>query len=568
MVRFFVIFLFVTILSGCAALIPSKPMRKDGFYVVEEVSTKGITKNAYHFVDDKRVRQLNRIKKSKVELLEWFNSEPTFTMNYLSPSNNNVHTYYNGDGFNSDGSISLDSSGMVKNSIFYQVVDGKIVSEKKSLPSEEDKRFKVFNDEAKLLFSGEYIQVKEIEKGYYLLVSNNYSKIVDEKGNSVSDDYKWIGSGILNSKHFMAYNGESFCVISTKGKVEIPCSYSDMIEFKGNRYAVPDGENQKLIDLNGNVLVEIKEGRFDYNQPAYNVFSIQKNDSKIRRFWSALTKDYLDIQSTSFFQFPGFEHLWEVKTDKGFLVFDEEGELQLDAYVKSAFFNQGHFIATDYNNYSIILDLDSSIRSKPIFGEIDLIRTYSDDKEDNLYHLKSKEGKSGLIDLNGQMLFKGDFRKVSYFGYGVYGLDAGYNKPVYLFSEKNGVLDLKSFRFDKFSDSVLTVRTKGYIYGLWDFKMNSWVLEPSEYSYIASSNSDFGVYSIGFGPDRRSGFITKDGVELTAANYEGSLRATFNKGVNISDGDVTLYELPSAKKILETEGRSAEFSDYGSILVY
>jgi hypothetical protein len=568
MVRFCVIFLFVTILSGCAALTPSKPMKKDGFYVVEEVSTKGITKNAYHFVDDKRVRQLNRIKKSKVELLEWFNSEPTFTMNYLSPSNNNVHTYYNGDGFNSDGSIPLDSSGMVKNSIFYQVVDGKIVSEKKSLPSEEDKHFKVFNDEAKLLFSGEYIQVKEIEKGYYLLVSNNVSKIVDEKGNSVSNDYKWIGSGILNSKHFMAYNGESFCVISTKGKVEIPCSYSDMIEFKGNRYAVPDGENQKLIDLNGNVLVEIKEGRFDYNQPAYNVFSIQKNNSKIRRFWSALTKDYLDIQSTGFFQFPGLEHLWEVKTDKGFLVFDEEGKLQLDTYVKSAFFNQGHFIATDYNNYSIILDLDSSIRSKPIFGEIDLIRIYSDDKEDNLYHLKSKEGKSGLIDLNGQMLFKGNFRKVSYFGYGVYGLGAGYNKPVYLFSEKNGVLDLKSFSFDKFSDSVLTVKTKDYIYGLWDFKRNSWVLEPSEYSYIASSNSDFGVYSIGFGPDRRSGFITKDGVELTAANYEGSLRATFNKGVNISDGDVTLYELPSAKKILETEGRSAEFSDYGSILVY
>ncbi|BFM48517.1 hypothetical protein THO17_06800 [Marinomonas sp. THO17] len=543
-------------------------MEKDGFYVVEEVSEKGITKNAYHFIDGKRVRQLNGIKKSKVELLEWFNSEPTFTMNYLSPSNNKVHTYHNGDGFSSHGSIPLDSSGMVKNSIFYQVVDGKIVSEKKSLPSKDEKNFKVFSNDAKLLFSGEYTQVKEVEKGYYLLVSNDVSKIVDDKGHSVSEDYKWIGSDILNSKHFMAYNGESFCVISTKGKVEIPCSYSDMIEFKGNRYAVPDGENQKLIDLNGNVLVVIKEGKFDYNQPAYNVFSIRKNNSKIRQFWSASTEEYLDFEATRFFRFPGLEHLWKVKTDKGFLVFDEEGKLQLDAYVKSAFLHQGHFIATDYNNYSIILDLDSSIRSKPIFGEIDLIRTYSDDKEDKLFHLKSTEGNSGLIDSNGRMILKGDFSNVSYFGYGVYGLNSGYKKPVYLFTEKNGLLDLKALSFDKFSDSVLTVRTKEYIYGLWDFKKNSWVLEPSEYSYIASNNSDFGVYSIGYGLDSRSGFITKDGVELTAANYEGSLRATFNKGVNISDGDITVYELPSAKKILETEGRSVEINDYGSILVY
>lgn len=69
MVRFISLVALCFLFSGCASLLPTKKMQLDGIYVVDNISTKGATKNVYHFVDDKHVRQLFKVKRTNDELI-------------------------------------------------------------------------------------------------------------------------------------------------------------------------------------------------------------------------------------------------------------------------------------------------------------------------------------------------------------------------------------------------------------------------------------------------------------------------------------------------------------------
>lgn len=551
--------------------LPPKKMQQDGFYVVDTVSTKGATRNVYHFVDDKHVRQLFKVKSTNEELISWYSLEPNSEsmVNYLPPSRNKIHTYFNRNGFQGDGSIDLDSSGMVKNSTFYQIIDGKIVAQKSALPSSKKYNYQVFTNEAKPVITGEYTEVKEVAQGYYLLESNDVSTIVNTEGNRVSDSYAWIGSKILKSKHFMAYDGQHFCVISHTGEIEIPCIYPDMMEMKGGLYVVSDGEQQSLIDVNGEVLFESKDGEIITSfQPTKNIITIRKKDEKLTSFWSNVTKDYLDIQASKYFSVPGSNNLWTVKTSKGLLILDEAGEVKIKSYLKSSVVHDDYLIVRDKANYSMIFNLDGEPNSNAFLGEI--VPSYSDihDGKDSLFNFKSETGASGLINTTGKMVLSGQIKRMSYAGNGVYILKNGYKGPAFLFSEKTGLINLGAKDISKYRDSIFTIVTDDNLYGLWDLDTQSWLKESEKYAYISKGRDTNYSYYMLTGSKRYQGFMGANGEELTQADFKGKMSVRFNKGVNINSGNVTVFELPSGTKILELEGKSAYISDYGSIFVF
>lgn len=558
-------------LSGCSAIFSPIKMPQNGFYVVEEITTRGITKDVYHFVDDKRVRQQFKVKSTIEDLLTWYESPPENTMNYLSPSNNKISTYFSKNGLHGDGRIDLDSSNMVKNSVFYQVEKGKVVAQKSTLNSSKKYHYQIFNNEMKPVINGDFTEVQEVSQGYYLLKSTASSRIVNEKGNSVSADYAWIGTKMIKSEHFMAYDGKHFCVISNTGEIEIPCIYQDMMEFEGGKYAVSDGKDQKLIDWQGNVLLDPEEGdEFSYIQRTKNIFALKKKGLSAKIFWSNKIKKYLDIKAESHYSVAGSDEFWLVKTNKGLLLYDETGEIKVNFYLKSARVNNDYLIVKDTKNYSVIYKLNDFSHSKAFLGDI----SFSFSKEggqNDVFYYKPIKGEGGLIAVNENMdvklLIKSDFKKFTYVGNGFYALQKGYKNPVFLFSKKTGLINLPSKNITRYNDSIFNIRSNNSLYGLWDHTTGSWFKNPNKYTYITTGRNTEYAYYTTHDNGRRSGFLDKNGEELTPPKFEGNINIRFDKAVNMTDGKVNIFKLPEVKKILEVKGKFSNISEYGSIFV-
>jgi hypothetical protein len=564
MSKLFFILPMLFFVSSLVSASQSMDMKKDGFYVVKMISTKGVVKKVYHFVDDESVHQLLNVNSTTQELLSWYNSPDKIAANYFVKSSKKLVAR----GSSRNSIIRLNSSGMIKNSVFYQVVGGKIVSEKIAKNEPKMYHYKIFNPNAKPVYNGDLTSVKEIAKGYYLLESDGVSKIIDTNGQSVSADYAWIGSKTENYKHLMAYDGQNFCVISYTGKIEIPCTYQNMVEYKENRYVISNNGNEKLVDWRGNVLFEPKKDEsFSKTQWTNNVFILDKKGQKTQTFWSNKAKKYLDITTEKHREVIGTDSLWLVKTDKGFSLLDEMGEIKVKLHLKSSYVFKEYLIAKDTQGSSHIFKLDDLSTSKVLPGSINFMfdSTTTEDSKGNLLYYEPLEGQSALINTQGEILQKGRFKKKYYIGEGFYMLKIRYK--TYLYSEKSGLTRMPLQSIRKYNKTMFNIRTKDF-YGFWDHTSKSWFKKPEKYTYVVvgddSIYASYGINNVG----KSLGFLDENGQELTPAIFEGRTTIRFDKAIIRKDGSIRIVKLPEVKEILVVKGKSAHISDFGSIIVY
>lgn len=245
--------LSLLILTGCSAL----PMKHDGIYVIEDVSTKGKTRTAYHFVDNDYMHSLRNVKLSNEGLLSWYQTEINDDLvkySLLFPTQ--ISWSSNKNGFHQHGKIARNFGGGVKGSSFYKVKDGRIESiTPQSSEDREAKSYEIYNDHGELQFKGLYKNLSEISAGYYLVQNEKGYQILNREGKAVSDTYTWIGSRSQSApRYLMAYDGTNFCVLTPTGQTKIPCKHQDMMELEDYQYAISNGNTQILIDSNGNEL--------------------------------------------------------------------------------------------------------------------------------------------------------------------------------------------------------------------------------------------------------------------------------------------------------------------------
>jgi hypothetical protein len=561
MSKLFFILPMLFFVSSLVCASQSIDMRKDGFYVVKMLSTKGVIKNVSQFVDDESVHQLLNVNLTTQELLSWYNSPDKIASKYFVKSSKKLITH----GSSRNSTIRLNSSGMIQNSIFYQVVGGKIVSEKIAKNEPKMYHYKIFNPNAKPVYNGNLTRVKEIARGYYLLESDRVSKIIDENGQSVSADYVWIGSKTENSKHLMAYDGQNFCVISYTGKIEIPCKYQNMVEYKENRYVISNNGNEKLVDWRGNVLFEPKKDEsFSKIQWTNNVFILDKKGQNTQTFWSNKAKKYLDITTEKHREVIGTDSLWLVQTDKGFSLFDEMGEIKVKLHLKSSYVFKEYLIAKDTQGSSHIFKLDDLSTSKVLPGSIDSIFDSTQDGKNSLLYYEPLEGQSALINTQGEILQKGRFKKKYYIGEGFYMLKIRYK--TYLYSEKSGLILMPLQNIRKYNKTMFNIRTNDF-YGFWDHTSKSWFKKPEKYTYVVMGDdsiyASYGINNVG----KSLGLLDENGQELTPAIFEGRTTIRFDKAIIRKDGSIRIVKLPEVKEILVVKGKSAHISDFGSIIV-
>lgn len=554
-------------------------MKHDGFYVIEDISTKGKTQTAYHFVNSDYMRSLRNVKLSNEGLLSWYQTninDDLVKYSLLIPTQ--ISWSSNKNGFHQDGRIARNFGGGVKGSSFYRVKDGRIESiTPESSGDREAKSYEIFNDQGELLFKGLYKNLSEISAGYYLVQNEKGYQILNREGKAVSDTYTWIGGRDTSApRYLMAYDGMNFCVLTPTGQIKIPCKHPDMREMEDYQYAISNGNTQILIDSNGNELFRTRPGeQIAYEQPISSIVSISTPDSRLLSFWSLKSGKHLDMRSNRAGSVSGATDLWTVSSQEGYLVLDTQGKPVLPIFLRSVAFKNGFLVAADNQNRTALFRRDGSRASPVLEGTIE--PTYSSDDADALFIYKATNGKQGLVDQSLAAKTEVNYNSIRYLGNGIYSLTTNYrsqtdgnSKRIDLYSLKAGLIPVQAKDIGYLNDDVLAVTIGNGFEGLWSATTLDWVVKPDTCRSISIGNqSNYGrcYYRENDGKDAETMFIDRNGKKLGTMSMQGRVLTYRNLGINEHKEKVSFYRLPDLTFLSETRGRFQSISNFGSIFV-
>lgn len=371
---------------------------------------------------------------------------------------------------------------------------------------------------------------------YEVIKTNDCDYLVNENGAviQVLDQFDYYIDLSLQGKYnyFMNDRGlvnkdNKYGYIDSSGKTIINPIYNSASYFKDGYATVTSSNSYKIIDINGNIILDDydylffyntnlilakKNGKYgyidindqviidfmyekidkldvDYNH--YNHFYVEKDE----KFIVAVDKKYGLINKCNevlidfdYDQITRFYQSYIVKKDNLFGLFDHNGQMQIEPTYEEILYFKGDLVIAKLNNQYGILSQEGDVVIDFVYDKIDTTGINN--------RIRVKKGNQyGVIDLNGNIIIDFLYDDIETYS----------NKNINVKKDnKWAVLDqdgqkLTEFLFTNISDNIVTIDSKkGYIndLGQYDLKYN-WIWRLSDdYLLVSNNYTTYGVINL------------------------------------------------------------------------
>ncbi|MCL5246621.1 WG repeat-containing protein [Cellulophaga sp. 20_2_10] len=142
------------------------------------------------------------------------------------------------------------------------------------LPEQESDNYTLVTQDNKPIGSKLYWQVKEIDNLVFGITYDDKYYLLDEHANAtLLPGIHKIYDTVENDRLMVSDTNSKIGFMNSKGKLVIPCKYSDAKDFEDGITTVAFNGTYKLIDTNGKVLLDTEEDDLDF---------LQKDDNEKR----------------------------------------------------------------------------------------------------------------------------------------------------------------------------------------------------------------------------------------------------------------------------------------------
>jgi len=462
-----------------------------------------------------------------------------------------------------------------------------------------EKNWRLLSVEGKSLDTLSYDDLIAIDSGYYKAKRQNYSFIINDKGEEI---FKIKNSDIqfLNDSLALFETKNRFGVINYIGDTIVEARY-DAIKISVNRFFLYSKKTNQsgwaLSDLYG---VQLSSKEFDavYHLDDQNI-AFKKNgfwgiidnygNEKIFAKYDSIYTKMNDLFLVDFYGEKGVVDVfgeWKVYPQKGDVYLLENGNYLISSYFQSRIINRwGNelfvsenylhpfrkgFIEEDFENNFGLLDYDFNRLLKVEYMFVGPI------VEDSTFLFKNEKG-WGLVELSGEILFKDDDRFEQIIGYNEEFIGVKID-GFYGFIDLNGKLRIAN-RYegiDLFNDGMANIKI-----------LNRWgTINKYENIVVQPYFDQIGVFENKLAIAQKKnkyGILNNDGKTVIAFDYDSLYRIqngnficilNSNYGLINNQGEIMFYpkydsilDLNNGYVIAERKNKSGVFSSSGVFIV-